>query len=203
MIDTIIKNDNKHKLSVEDLLNEVYLLPKWEKIKTFSLTQKRFLFGIKSFNVNVFRKFSSKNQFNVNVFRKFSSKNQLEKYSIRTDDEKILANMDLKVYKDSVYIINLNFDSQTNFEPLIDKMLQIAIEKALYNTSDKKVIFNLTSGMLIKNKIRKILIANEFKQEENQSSYEKEMFGETFCIDIDNSSVWMKKIKQMPILINK
>ena len=104
----------------------------------------------------------------------------------------------LGVKSNSLYIY-----SQTNFEPLIDKMLQIAIEKALYNTSDKKVIFNLTSGMLIKNKIRKILIANEFKQEENQSSYEKEMFGETFCIDIDNSSVWMKKIKQMPILINK
>ena len=189
MIDTIIKNDNKHKLSVEDLLNEVYLLPKWEKIKTFSLTQKRFLFGIKSYNVN--------------VFRKFSSKNQLEKYSIRTDDEKVLANMDLKVYKDSVYIINLSLESHVNFEPLIDKMLQIAIEKALYNTSDKKVVFNLTSGMLIKNKIRKILIANEFKQEENQSSYEKNMFGETFFICIDNSSVWMKKIKQMPILINK
>ena len=111
--------------------------------------------------------------------------------------------MDLKVYKDSVYIINLSLESHVNFEPLIDKMLQIAIEKALYNTSDKKVVFNLTSGMLIKNKIRKILIANEFKQEENQSSYEKNMFGETFFICIDNSSVWMKKIKQMPILINK
>ena len=189
MIDTIIKNDNKHKLSVEDLLNEVYLLPKWEKIKTFSLTQKKFLFGIKSFNVN--------------VFRKFSSKNQLEKYSIRTDDEKVLANMDLKVYKDSVYIINLNIEMQTNSEQLIEKMLQIAIEKALYNTSEKKVIFNLTSGLMLRNKIKKILIANEFQKEEEQSKYEEDMFGETFFICIDNSSVWMKKIKQMPILINK
>ena len=189
MIDTIIKNDNKHKLSVEDLLNEVYLLPKWEKIKTFSLTQKRFLFGLRSFDVN--------------VFRKFSSKNQLEKYSIRTEDEKILANMDLKVYKDSVYIINLNFDSQIKFEPLIDKMLQIAIEKALYNTSERKVIFNLTSGLMLRNKITKILIANEFQKEEEQSRYEKEMFGETFYFTVENNSSWMNKIKQMPILINK
>ena len=82
-------------------------------------------------------------------------------------------------------------------------MLQIAIEKALYNTSDKKVIFNLSSGIIIKNKIKKILIANEFKQEENQSTYEKEMFGEPFYITIDNISLWMKKIKQFPILINK
>ena len=189
MIDTIIKNDKKYKLSVEDLLNEVYLLPKWEKIKTFSLTQKRFLFGLRSFDVN--------------VFRKFSSKNQLEKYSIRTEDEKILANMDLKVYKDSVYIINLNFDSQIKFEPLIDKMLQIAIEKALYNTSERKVIFNLTSGLMLRNKIKKILIANEFQKEEEQSKYEEEMFGETFYYTVENNSSWMKKIKQMPILINK
>ena len=189
MIDTIIKNDNKNKLSVEDLLNEVYLLPKWEKIKTFSLTQKRFLFGIKSYNVN--------------VFRKFSSKNQLEKYSIRTDDEKVLANMDLKVYKDSVYIINLNIEMQTNSEQLIEKMLQIAIEKALYNTSEKKVIFNLTSGLMLRNKIKKILIANEFQKEEEQSKYEEEMFGETFYYTVENNSSWMKRIKQMPILINK
>ena len=189
MIDTIIKNDKKYKLSVEDLLNEVYLLPKWEKIKTFSLTQKRFLFGLRSFDVN--------------VFRKFSSKNQLEKYSIRTEDEKILANMDLKVYKDSVYIINLNFDSQIKFEPLIDKMLQIAIEKALYNTSERKVIFNLTSSLMLRNKIKKILIANEFQKEEEQSKYEEEMFGETFYYTVENNSSWMKRIKQMPILINK
>ena len=111
--------------------------------------------------------------------------------------------MDLKVYKDSVYIINLNFDSQIKFEPLIDKMLQIAIEKALYNTSERKVIFNLTSGLMLRNKITKILIANEFQKEEEQSRYEKEMFGETFYFTVENNSSWMNKIKQMPILINK
>lgn len=189
MINTLVKNENKHKISVENLLNDIYLLPKWEMIKTFALTQKRFFVGLKSFNVN--------------LFRKFSSKNLLEKYSIRTDDEKVLASMDLKVYKDSVYIINLDVESQVNFEQLLDKLLQVAVEKALYNTSEREVVINLTSGLIVRNRIKKVLINNEFKQEESQSSYEKEMFGETFSIRVDNNSVWMKKIKQMPILINK
>ena len=92
---------------------------------------------------------------------------------------------------------------QTNSEQLIEKMLQIAIEKALYNTSEKKVIFNLTSGLMLRNKIKKILIANEFQKEEEQSKYEEEMFGETFYYTVENNSSWMKRIKQMPILINK
>lgn len=189
MLNTLVKENNKHNISIENLLNDVYLLPKWEKIKAFSLTEKRFFFRRKLVNVD--------------LYRKFSSKNQLEKYSIRTEDEKTLANMDLKIYKDSVYIINLDIESQANFEQLTEKLLQVAVEKALYNTTEKEVVINLTAGLIVKNRIKRILLNNEFTTEESQSSYEKEMFGETYTVKATNNSNWLKTIKQMPILINK
>ena len=111
--------------------------------------------------------------------------------------------MDLKIYKDSVYIINLDIESQTNFEQLTERLLQVAIEKALYNTTEKEVVMNLTAGLIVKNRIRKALLNNGFTSAENQSSYEKEMFGETFSIRVSEDSNWMRTIKQMPILINK
>lgn len=189
MLNTLVKENNKQNISIENLLKDVYLLPKWEMIKSFALTEKRFFFR--------------KKLINVDLYRKFSSKNQLEKYSIRTEDEKVLANMDLKIYKDSVYIINLDIESQANFEQLTERMLQVAVEKALYNTTEKEVVINLTAGLIVKNKIRKVLLNNEFVAEENQSSYEKEMFGETYSIKVSAESNWTKTIKQMPILINK
>ena len=189
MLNTLVKENNKQNISIENLLKDVYLLPKWEMIKSFALTEKRFFFR--------------KRLVNVDLYRKFSAKNQLEKYSIRTEDERILANMDLKIYKDSVYIINLDIESQTNFEQLVERMLQVAVEKALYNTTEKEVVMNLTAGLIVKNRIRKALLNNGFMTAENQSSYEKEMFGETFSIKVSEDSNWLKTIKQMPILINK
>ena len=189
MLNTLIKENNKQNISIENLLKDVYLLPKWEMIKSFALTEKRFFFR--------------KKLVNVDLYRKFSAKNQLEKYSIRTEDERVLANMDLKIYKDSVYIINLDIESQTNFEQLIERLLQVAVEKALYNTTEKEVVINLTAGLIVKNRTRKALLNYGFMTAENQSSYEKEMFGETFSIRVLDDSNWMRIIKQMPILINK
>lgn len=188
MLNTLVK-ENKQNISIENLLKDVYLLPRWEMIKSFALTEKKFFFR--------------KRLLNIDLYRKFSAKNQLEKYSIRTEDERVLANMDLKIYKDSVYIINLDIESQTNFEQLVKHLLQVAIEKALYNTTEKEVVMNLTAGLIVKNRIRKVLLNNGFMAAENQSNYEKEMFGETFSIKISNESEWNKTIKQMPILINK
>ena len=189
MLNTLVKENNKQNISIENLLKDVYLLPKWEMIKSFALTEKRFFFR--------------KKLINIDLYRKFSAKNQLEKYSIRSEDERTLANMDLKIYKDSVYIINLDIESQTNFEQLAERLLQVAVEKALYNTTEKEVVMNLTAGLIVKNRIRKTLLNNGFMTAENQSSYEKEMFGETFSIRVSNDSDWMRIIKQMPILINK
>ena len=189
MINSLLNKDNKSKLSAQNIINEVYLIQKWEKIKNFCFTQKKFFF------VN--------NSSEFDLYRKFSSRNMLEKYIIKYKDEKYCAAMDLKIYKDCVYIINLDIKSLIFFDNIAEKLLQTAIEKALYNTTEKEVKINLTQSLIIKSKLRKILARNEFIPEENQSDYEKNMFGETFSIKVTNNSIWQKRIKQLPILINK
>ena len=191
MINSILKNDKKEQnlKLVENILNDVYLLPRWEKIKEIALLQRKFFFSYKSVQTS--------------LFRKFSSKNYLEKYAIKDDNANILGNIDLRVYKDSVYIINLNIEQGVDFDQVINILLQVAVEKALYNTTDKQLKINLLFPLLIRNKIKKILIAEDFTVEENQSSYEKNMFGETYVLNIDSSTFWQKKIKQMHFLINK
>ena len=191
MINSLIKHENKtnNKLSVGNILNEVYLVPQWEKIKSFSISENVFFFY--------------KRNLKLNLYRKFSFKNQLEKYSIRTEDEKVLALMDLKIYKDSVYIIDLNITSKLNFDKILEKIIQVSVEKALYNTTEKEIVINLTSGLVTKHKIKKFLLNNEFTVEENQSNYEKELFGETYTLKLANNSKWMKRIKQFNFLNNK
>jgi hypothetical protein len=191
MVNTIIKSEKiEHsKISINSLLNDIYLLPKWEKIKEVSLEEKRFFFIKKTKQVN--------------IFRKFSVKNNVEKYSLRTSNDEIIANIDLRVYKDNVYIINMNYETKSNFEQVSALLLQVAAEKALYNTTDKQLKINLSFPLLIKNKLRKMLLSSDFVKEAEQSQYEIDMFGEIFVLDVDSSSFWQKKIKQMNILINK
>lgn len=191
MVNTIIKSEKiEHsKISINSLLNDIYLLPKWEKIKEVSLEEKRFFFIKKTKQVN--------------IFRKFSVKNNVEKYSLRTSNDEIIANIDLRVYKDNVYIINMNYETKSNFEQVSALLLQVAAEKALYNTTDKQLKINLSFPLLIKNKLRKMLLLSDFVKEAEQSQYEIDMFGEIFVLDVDSSSFWQKKIKQMNILINK
>lgn len=185
---TLIKPQVNKKINIDELFDGIYLLPNWEMIKEFSLSKKG-LFGLKVFNVQ--------------LFRKFSSKNMVEKYSIRVDDDKVIASMDLKVYKDSVYIININAQTSNYYNQAIEKLLQVAVEKALYNTSNKEVRINLFGNLIEQKRMKNILENKGFSAEENQSKYEVEMFGQTFFLDIENSISWHKTIKQMPILINK
>lgn len=187
MINTLVKINEKSKVDLDNLISNIYLLPQWEMIKQFSLTRKHLFFN---------------KSYNVDLYRKFSSKNMLEKYSLRLSNDSDIASMDLKVYKDSVYIINLNVDINSSSEQVIEKLVQVAIEKALYNTTEKEVKFNLSCSLIKQNKMRKILLGLGFVAEEEQSQYEKELFGETFSINAQESS-WQRKIKQMPILINK
>ena len=111
--------------------------------------------------------------------------------------------MNLKIYKDNVYIIDIDFTSSALFENLVIKLLQVSAEKALYNTTDKEVKINLSMPLLKRGKMKQILINSDFELLENQSKYEKEMFGETYSLNVENSIFWQKKIKQSPILINK
>lgn len=188
MINTIEKINHKSKPDFDHLLSNIYLLPHWEKIKEFTLQENRFFM---------------KKAYSVNLFRKFSSKNMLEKYSLRSGDEKVIGLLDLKVYKDSVYIINIDSYSSSWFEEAVRKLIQIAVEKALYHTSNKEVKINLAYSLLKQNKMKRILVSLGFKPESEQSKYEKEMFGETYTLNVEGSEFWQKKIKQMPILINK
>ena len=190
-MNTVLKSEKKEKelFKFESLINDVYLLPKWEKIKDFIFDKKNFIFADKKFNVD--------------LFRKFSIKNNVEKYMLKDNQDKVMACLDLRVYKDSVYIINLNIENSNLFEQCVEVLLQTAAEKALYNTTDKKVNINLSFPVLIKNKIKKILLSYNFIEQENQSEYEKNMFGSMFTLNIENSSILQKKIRQMPILINK
>lgn len=191
MINTILKTDKKEQnlLSIESILNDACLLPKWEKIKNIVLFQKRFLMPVKLVNVS--------------LFRKFSSKNNIEKYRLKDDNDNIIAGIDLRVYKDCVYIINLDIRETAVFQGALNIMFQTAVEKALYNTTNKKLNINLTFSSSLNNKIKRIIANEDFYAENNQSDYEKNMFGETFTLDIPNSAFWQKKIKQMHILINK
>ncbi len=187
MINTLIKHNNKVNNDLKNILDNIYLLPNWEKINSFLLSEKKFfMFKSKRFN----------------LFRKFSSKNMLEKYELRTLDNKISANLDLKIYKDSVYIINIDTYSLNFTDNLISKLVQISAEKALYNTSDKIVKINLSLPLFKMNKIKQILLNLDFVCEE-QSKYEKKMFGETLTLNVEKSAVLQKLIKQNPILINK
>ena len=127
----------------------------------------------------------------------------LEKYSLRLDDNTDIASMDLKVYKDSVYIINIDAFSSGSFEEVVNKLVQVAAEKAIYNTTNKEVKINLSYSLIKQNRMRKILTSIGFVSEANQSQYEKELFGETFVLMADENQNLQRQIKQMPILINK
>ena len=189
MVNSISINKIEQKPVVGNIVNDIYLLPKWEIIKTFEINEKKFFF----FNKTI----------SINILRKFSAKNRLEKYSVRTKDGNVLANIDLRVYKDSVYIVNFEINSIDNTLSGAEKLLQTTVEKAIYNTTEKLVYMNLYSKQPNKNKIKKILLQTGFEVEYNQSEYEKKMFGETYRLDANTCNYWDKSIEQSPILINK
>ncbi len=188
MINTIIKSDKKEQnvIHINELLNDNYLLPKWERIKKISLTKKRLF---------------SEVQIEAGLYRKFSAKNNIEKYIIKNEKDITAGTLDLKVYKDSVYIINLTVNSDLNFEQIVNIFIQIAVEKTLYNTTNKIVNINLSYPLHIRNKLKKALINSGFSSEANQSKYEKDLFGETYTLNAAMSSIWQKRIKQKHFLI--
>ncbi len=187
MINIITQPNKKSKINLGNLFNDMFLLPNWEVIKEFNISQKKLFKCVVS---------------EYKLLRKFSSKNMIEKYAIKSADDVTSAVMDLKVYKDNVYIINIDTLNMSQFNGLIPVLLQTAAEKALYNTTDKEVRINLLMPMIKKYKMKNMLLNMDFKSENQQSSFEKEMFGETFYLKIEDSVSWQRKIKQMPILIN-
>ena len=186
MINTLSTDNKKQQQVVGNIVNDIYLLPSWEILKSFSVTGNRFFFFHQ--------------ELKVNLLYKFVSESMLEKYSIRTDEGKVLAGMDLMMYKDSVYIVNLEIVSNNCIKGVIEKLLQAAVEKAMYYTSEKQVIINVSSDFKHKNRIKRILTKNHFELEENQRSYEIMLLGETYKLKVETSSFWTERINKMPIL---
>lgn len=179
----------KVNIKINEILSDSSFFPQWENIKEISVSKRKLFFNVQNLTID--------------LWRKFSFKNSIEKYSLKTKDGKVLADFDLKVYKDSVYIINLDMKTFSYFNQAMKLLLQVAAEKALYNTSEKLVNISLLMPVIFKNKSKKLLESLGFISEPEQSNYEKEIFGETYYLNVLESLAWQKRIKQMPILINK
>ena len=188
MTNTITRIENNTKPNLELLFNDIYLFPNWEKIGDCALTKRRF-FGQKTVNLQ--------------LYRKFSSKNVIEKYSLRINDSQTVAFMDVKVYKDCVYVINLDSDSHSLFKDALINLMQIAIEKAVLDTTNKEVRINLSYPFVKKNKIKRVLKGIGFVEEKDQNQYEKEIFGETLFLKAEISTLWTSNSKQRSFIINK
>ena len=172
MINTAIIDYNKQKQMLANIVNNIYLFPGWEVIKQFDIVENKFIFG--------------KKLLRVNLLYKYSKKNMLEKYSVRSTEGQILAGMDLKVYKDSIFIVNIEKIKKRNVSGVCEKLLQTAIQKAICFTTKKEVYINILPEQKNKRKLYKILIKSGFKQEENQSKYEMSIVGKTYKFKADN-----------------
>jgi len=189
MINAILKSEEKSIKAVEEILQNGCCLSRWEKIKTISICERKFIFTNKIIDVD--------------LYRKFSVKNGVEKYALKSQDDKVLAVMDLKIYKDSVYIINLQVPVQNNYEKFMQLIIQTAVEKSMYNTTNKEVYINLTDSFFTRNKTKKIITSCGFTALNNQSDYEKNLFGEAFMLKTADSVFWQERIKKLQMLIDK
>lgn len=164
MLNAPVKTENKLKLSDKKLISGLYVLPKQEKIKTFYFSRNHlFLFGKPEI---------------LDLYKRFSLKNRLEKYSIKDSCGKLIAEMSLKTYKDSVYIIDFNFLSFKKFNQSVNILVEVAKDRAISDTSEKEVRLNLGFSQNLNSRLKKFMFGKGFTSVEAQSNYEKEMFGE-------------------------
>ncbi len=180
-----IKND-KSVISIEQLFQDTCGISKWEKIRNFSVSMHTFFFQDKTIDIA--------------LYRRFSNKNYLEKYFLKDTNGKILAKMDLKTYKDCVYIISIEVFSRRFYEQILLLILQAAVERSMYNTTQKEVNINIPKSLFKNRKLKKFIIENSFIQINSQSNYEKQLFGEAFRLKILNSDLWLNKIKYFQLL---
>lgn len=190
MVNSAAINGNKQNQVLGNIANDIYFLPNWEVVNSFTIKENKFFF----FNKLI----------NVNLLRKFVLKSTLEKYSIRTTDNKTLANMDIKLYKDCVYIVSLETDINGKSDSALEKLIHTAIKKAISDTTEKEVLINISPKQKHKRKIKKILTNNGFQIEENQSDYEKNMFGEIYKLYLSTDCcIENKKEEEQQVLLNR
>ncbi len=189
MFNSTAINRSNFNQTIGNIVNDIYFSPGWEKISSFVISEKNFFFFSKSYNVD--------------LLRKFALKRMLEKYIIRTFDSKVIAEMDLKLYKDCIYIVNLEINIKKNAAAAIEKFLKISFEKALNETTEKKVLVNILPKQKYRSIIKKLLIKNGFEIEANQSEYEKQMFGEIYGINIKTQLYRPLPVKAEPVLLKR
>lgn len=148
------------------IADRVRFLPQWEIIKEFNIKENKYLFF--------------KKPLKVNLLKKFSEKTLLEKYSVRTLAGAVLADMDIKVYKDSVYIVNFEISAEKSAKSAAEKLLQISAQEAACSGTSKDVFINILPEQKNKKELKKLLLKFGFEAEQNQSACEQKIFGETF-----------------------
>lgn len=156
-------------------------------LNVITLHKRNFLFKTKPVTLNLYKKFT------LNKF--------LEKYTIGFNEHQPEVAFLLKIYKDSIFIVDLKVKQKSKYIDLIDAIVQIASERALADTIRKEVKINIKSSVsLFKNDISAFKRL-DFISQDNQTQFEKKFLGEALELKVVKSSTLMKKIKKSPILI--
>ena len=158
--------------------------PLYEFVNVVTLRSKRFFF------------FSVPKTYSV--FRRLSANNLIEKYKIGFDESNPVASFLLKIYKDSVYIVDLKINSDVDEKKMLETIVQISSERALELTTRKEVKINVTSSMFSD----KISVYKNcgFESVDEQTEFEKKSLGEALILKVVKSSRLMKRIKKNPII---
>lgn len=133
-----------------------------------------------------------------NIYKRSSVNHLLEKYKIGFNQDNPVTTFWLKIYKDSVYIVDLKINSDVDFTQMLENIVQIASERALEMTTRKEVRVNVAPSLFSKVDRYK---ACDFESEEEQTEFEKKSLGEALILKVLKSNKFMKRIKKNPILI--
>ena len=158
--------------------------PLYEFVNVVTLQKKKFFFR------SVPQTFS--------VYRRLSANDLIEKYKIGFDENSPVASFLLKIYKDSVYIVDLKINSDVDEKKMLETIVQISSERALELTTRKEVKINVTSSMFTD----KVGCYKQcgFESAEEQTEFEKKSLGEALVLKVVKSSKLMKRIKKNPII---
>lgn len=173
MINSAAINEKADANSLRRAAENLYRLPSWEIADTFTISDKKFFFCTKKHRVN--------------LLKNFSERNMLEKYSIRTIEGRILAEMDLRIYKDSIYIISLEINKNEKSKEALRSLIKTALNRASDDGADKDVFISIMPEQNCRSIVIKQLAACGFSLDETQSSCEKRMFGDMYVYGRKNT----------------
>jgi|GEM_PF-5485274 len=173
MINLAAINEKTNTNFLRRAAENLYRLPSWEIADTFTISDKKFFFCRKKHRVN--------------LLKNFSERNMLEKYSIRTIEGRTLADMDLRIYKDSIYIISLEMNNNEKSKEALNALIKTALKRAFDGGADKDVFISIMPEQHCRNALIKQLINIGFAPDESQNSCEKRMFGDMYVYSRKNT----------------